>query len=233
MNRDDAIAKIKKCLALGKSANEHEAAAAMRQAQKLMQQHELDHVDIELADVSESSCKAASNAVVLWQSNLAHLVASAFGCQHFGSRTVAIEFGQRIPMPRQYVFVGVGAAPEVAAYTFQVLSRQCAKARMQHIAKQPRNCKPITKTARGDVFAASWVHAVSDQVHAFAGSPQRTELLETYMARNHPDLISIKPKRREVGRNVRDDDAIAGFVAGKQADLRRAVSGKADQELLG
>ena len=33
MNRDDALKKIKKCLALGRSANEHEAAAAMRQAQ--------------------------------------------------------------------------------------------------------------------------------------------------------------------------------------------------------
>ena len=36
MNRDDALKKIKKCLALSRSANEHEAAAALRQAQALM-----------------------------------------------------------------------------------------------------------------------------------------------------------------------------------------------------
>ena len=35
MNRDDALKKIKKCLALSRSANEHEAAAALRQAQAL------------------------------------------------------------------------------------------------------------------------------------------------------------------------------------------------------
>jgi hypothetical protein len=35
MDRETALTKIKKCLALAKSSNEHEAAAAMRQAQKL------------------------------------------------------------------------------------------------------------------------------------------------------------------------------------------------------
>ena len=32
MTKDQALQKIKKCLALGRSATEHEAAAAMRQA---------------------------------------------------------------------------------------------------------------------------------------------------------------------------------------------------------
>lgn len=36
--RDKIIAKVKKCLALAKSSNEHEAATALRQAQKLMQE---------------------------------------------------------------------------------------------------------------------------------------------------------------------------------------------------
>lgn len=36
MNRDQALSKIKKCLALAASANPHEAAAGTRQAQKLM-----------------------------------------------------------------------------------------------------------------------------------------------------------------------------------------------------
>ena len=44
--------KIKKCLALASSANEHEAAAALRQAQKLMQAHGLTDQDVAAAQAS-------------------------------------------------------------------------------------------------------------------------------------------------------------------------------------
>ena len=39
MDKNKAIEKIKKCLALGKSANEHEAAQALKQAQALMREY--------------------------------------------------------------------------------------------------------------------------------------------------------------------------------------------------
>ena len=50
MNREDALKKIKKCLALSRSANEHEAAVALRQAQHLMREHGLREQDVSLAD---------------------------------------------------------------------------------------------------------------------------------------------------------------------------------------
>ena len=69
--------KIKKCLALASSANEHEAAAALRQAQKLMAQFGLTETDVTLADVGEVRqqaqnvpvvryCSEASQATRLW-----------------------------------------------------------------------------------------------------------------------------------------------------------------------
>ena len=42
MNKQKALEKIKKCLALSKSANEHEAAQALKQAQALMRLHQID-----------------------------------------------------------------------------------------------------------------------------------------------------------------------------------------------
>ena len=42
MSREEAILKIKKCLALAKSANENEAAIALRQAQSLMREFQID-----------------------------------------------------------------------------------------------------------------------------------------------------------------------------------------------
>lgn len=53
MDKQAVLEKIKKCLALSKSANEHEAAQAMKQAQALMKKYEVDAVDVVLSEVSE------------------------------------------------------------------------------------------------------------------------------------------------------------------------------------
>lgn len=232
MTRDQALAKIKKCLALAKSQNPHEAAAAMRQAQALMAAHALDEQDISLAEVTESKTSADGQAHVLWISTLFAMVAEAFGCGRF------FEVGRRL-LPsgywghhRQVVFFGVGAAPEVAAYAYQVLHRQCAKARQKYVRSQPKNCKPITKTARGDQFALGWVYGVRDMLDKFANSDRNQELLENYMAAKHPNMETVKSKDRAVGRNVRDDDISRGFDSGKRAQLQRGVGGVAHQGLL-
>ena len=52
MNKKDVIEKIKKCLALSKSANQHEAATALRQAQSLMEKYNIDADDSELLGLS-------------------------------------------------------------------------------------------------------------------------------------------------------------------------------------
>jgi hypothetical protein len=50
MNRDDLLRKIRACLRLSKSANEHEAAAALRQAQALMREHGISPREAALED---------------------------------------------------------------------------------------------------------------------------------------------------------------------------------------
>ena len=52
MDKEKVLDKIKKCLALGQSANEHEAAQALKQAQALMEKYEVNAVDIALSRVS-------------------------------------------------------------------------------------------------------------------------------------------------------------------------------------
>ena len=53
MDKKKVLDKIKKCLALGQSANEHEAAQALKQAQALMEKYEVNAADIDLSQVSE------------------------------------------------------------------------------------------------------------------------------------------------------------------------------------
>jgi len=47
------LGKIKKCLALATSSEPHEAAAAMRQAQKLMELHGIGQIDVKRSDIGE------------------------------------------------------------------------------------------------------------------------------------------------------------------------------------
>ena len=70
MTRDEALDKIKKCLALAASPEAHEAAAALRQAQKLMAQFGLTETDVTLADVGEVRQQAQNVPVVRYCSGV-------------------------------------------------------------------------------------------------------------------------------------------------------------------
>lgn len=232
MTRDEALKKIKKCLALGRSANEHEAAAALRQAQKLMQQFGLREQDVSLADVREVKVKACSTAANAWELRLVHLVADAFGCEVFGQLRGQYNAAGNFVRSRHWVFVGIDAAPTVAGYACEVLLRQCARARLAHIARQPKNCKPITKTARGDAFATGWVAAAAHLVERLAQPEGDKTLLLAYIEREHGELQ--KGKTRDSTRMRKTDwgHFSAGHRAGESAELHHGVGGMPARELL-
>jgi hypothetical protein len=232
MTRDQALAKIKKCLALSRSSNEHEAAAGLRQAQALMREYSIETGDAELAHVAEFPARARFTAINQWESQLASCVAGAFGCQHFSLKTTKF-IGGRMHTHRDVVFVGIDTAPQVAGYAYDVLSRQCAKARLAHIQRQPKSCKPITRTARGDQFAWGWVFAVRELVQQFAGDPEDVALISSYIESKHPELQTVTPRNTTVGRNTRDADLEAGFSAGRTAQLNHGLAGAAAVPRLG
>lgn len=232
MNREDALKKIKKCLALGRSASEHEAAAAMRQAQKLMEQFGLREQDVSLADVAEVKVKACSTAANAWELRLVHMIAAAFGCETFGQLSGSYNAAGNFVRARNWVFVGMQAAPTVAGYACEVLLRQCAKARLAHIAKQPKNCKPITKTARGDAFAMGWVIAAEQLVERFSQPEADKALLLTYIEQQHGELTKGKARDTTKARKTDYGHFAAGHRSGQTAQLNRGVGGMPAQGLL-
>lgn len=232
MTRDQALSKIKKCLALGRSTEPHEAASAMRQAQKLMAEFNVGDQELSMIDVKEVRIQATSTAANLWEVHLVMVIAEAFGCEHFGSVTGEYNSAANYVRKRFYVFVGLDAAPTVAGYAYQVLSRQCAKARLAHIRMQPKNCKPITKTARGDAFAAGWTMAVSGLIERFASPAANTALLMAYVVSKHPELKSGKTRDTAKGRKLDSGHRYAGYKAGKTAQLDRGIGGRAEQGVL-
>nr|WP_295782149.1 DUF2786 domain-containing protein [Rhodoferax sp.] len=232
MTRDQALSKIRKCLALGKSTNPHEAANAMRQAQKLMAEYKVSDHDMSMADVNEARVRARSPALNVWEVRLANLIADAFGCEQFSARGEYLTHAGSWAHKREYVFVGLDAAPTVAAYVYDVLARQCAAARLAHIRKQPKACKPLTKTSRGDEFARGWVSGVRQLVERFATGERDAPLLLAYMQAKHPDLTTTPPRDSTALRKVAFGHAMAGMDAAQSAQLNRGVGGMPEQALL-
>jgi hypothetical protein len=232
MTRDQAIAKIKKCLALAKGGNPHEAATAMRQAQALMAQHGMTDRDMSMIDVREVAAKAVSTAANRWELLLVNVVADAFGCHQFARLQGYYNAAGNYVRTRHYVFVGTDASPTVAGYAFEVLSRQCARARLAHISKQPKNCKPTTKTARGDEFAVGWVFGVEELVERFATGQRDEPLLLAYMQDRHPDLTKDKVRDSAKGRKMDIGHQMAGQRAAKDAQLKQGLGGVEQRRLI-
>lgn len=221
-DRDKIIAKIKKCLALGKSSNEHEAAAALRQAQKLMQAHGVTDFDIETADIAEAEVRASAKSTpTKWEVSLANKIAGAFGCE--------VIFARNYYSGSSWKFIGIGPAAEIASYAQQVLMRQVKKARQTYIKTTLRRCGPPAKTRRADLYCAGWVSATTELLAKFVGSEAQQARLSLYVENKYCCHAST-PRDRSAGHALREldfGDLIAGSVAGKDAQLNRGVSAAA------
>lgn len=226
MDKKTAIQKIKKCLALSKSANENEAAAALRQAQALMQKFGVEDDDILMSEVSESRVKAGAKVKpVQWESWLSSTVAKAFGCEKIFLEGYEAGYWQ---------FIGCGPAPEIATYAYTVLLRQLRKARSEYQKVHCKRLVPASKTRRADLFCEAWVLAVANQITKFAGAERNEDALATYMAKEHPDLETFTPRDRQAGKNLRQGDENArnaGWKSGKNAQLNHGVGGAGEQPL--
>lgn len=220
--RKKIFEKIKKCMALSGSSNEHEAEAALRQARALMEKHGIDHADMMAYEACEESIKSgARNKPSSWESRLAAKVADAFDC-----RLIFVAGCKN----GEWTFIGVDSYPQIAGYAFAVLLRQCRRARITHIDTYLSRCKTATKTRRADLFCAGWVQAVTKQISALVGDERSERAIEAYVGKHYPALKEMVPRNRNTGKNLREhelNDFMRGGAAGKNAELNRGVSGGA------
>lgn len=215
--RDKIIDKVKKCMALAQSSSEHEAAAALRQAQKLMQAHGITDLDIEHADIQEEGTRAgAAQKPSRWECGLATRVADAFGCTVY----LACDY----PVG-QWVFVGAVPSGEIARYAFEVLFRQVKRARAHYIKTALKRCT-TTRTRRADLFCEGWVVTATALVDGLVGNAAVLNRVAAYLEHKH-ELKSLKGRDRNAGRNLSErdyGDMQAGRRAGQDAQLNRGVA---------
>ena len=229
-DRNDAIRKILRCLALSKSSNENEAAIALRQAQALMQKHGIEELDVLAAEASEQETRAgAKSTPANWEERLAHLVARAFGCR------LIFQTGGWTHTKGAWLYIGCGSAPEIAGYAFEVLYRQAKDARGEYIKKTLKRCKTANKTSRADLFCEGWVAGVSGKVTSFATTGGQRSAIDAYVSKRFGKLETLDTRDRNEGKKLRDwhhNDLAAGQREGRDAQLHHGVGPGQDQARL-
>lgn len=228
MDKSTALRKIQKCLALSKSAEPHEAAGALRQAQALMAQFDIDHPELLAANVNEEWAKSrATSSPPRYEVMLANVVADTFGC--------SMLFSSRMNRSRReggYKFIGTSSAAQVAGFTFIVLARKLVEARAAYSkAKLGRYTK--NKVAAADQFCEGWVLAVSRQVAKADLSEENHQAIEAYMGMHYASLGELKPRSRELANAARGDQHHHnGWVEGKKAQVNTGLGSSAPQGQL-
>lgn len=233
MTRDQAKEKVKKLLRLSASSNVHEAAAALRQAQALMRQHEIDERDVverSPDDIGESTAEPRRGKnVPVDIVRLANLIAQTFGVSIYWKSDGKFGRGCRLLIEQRLVVVGPDSRRDLALYAFVVLQRQLERDKRKHLS---RVRKAKNRSARGDEFGIGWVMGVARVLEPWATSADEQARIDAFLAQSVPDLVSTKVKPRE-SRAVTFADRQRGAQAGRNAQLACGVAGERQHALGG
>lgn len=215
MDRAKLLSKIEKCLRLSKSSEPHEAAAALRQAQKMMEAHGVTEVELGAVGYANEAVSVPIQVNKKLPAALAALVAlvkRAFGVE------AVVESEVRVS-DRSYVIRYFGPADRVmlASYAQTVMHRAMTSAWTRHL-----NDNPLDSGIRGarSGFQLGWLDAVADQVEALAMTDVEragTELVKTQHYGR--ELAKSKVNNMRVSGKAMD----AGAEAGAAFRLHRPV----------
>lgn len=171
MDREKAIQRIKKCLALSKSPNEHEAAAALRQAQKLMASHGISEEDVDESAVisdfvdHEDYEHAKRKPVVIVA--VAKIMRQAFGVETVWECSPSRKHRVR--------YFGTQPAVTLATYSHVVVYRAANAAWRKYLKENP--WQKGRRNARAS-FVLGWCEAVADKVQALSPDPELAARIE-------------------------------------------------------
>jgi len=240
-----AIRKIKHCLALAQSANENEAATALRQAQALMREYRLTEMDVKLSDVGEvESAVFRARRRPAWDQQLSLAVAEAFNCTTLRRRKWSHPKHEVIECA---TFVGVSPAQNIALYAYEALLTKLTRARKEYCSgvRAGVHRSQYSAETAGDHFALAWVWEVQSKLKALvpqadddplgrAGTgqdlvaiqAQDKALISEYLA-NQDIRESRKIKSIEMDLNAQ----IAGMLAGQKVELHAGLGRGGEDQL--
>lgn len=217
----DLLKRIRKCLALSASSNEHEAAAALAKARDLMAEHGISDADLAMADIGEAAGRGSrAQRPPLWESYLCASVRRALAVE-----CLIDENGDRR-------FIGRGPTPDIAAYAFASLYRRLKAARTAYIKISLRRCTLARKRIRADAYCEGWAAAVFGKISALSPKAPADGAVTAYIARQFPNLVTIKGRDAAAGKTRTHGDHDRGWMAGRNVDLNHGVAGAGQTKAL-
>lgn len=224
--RDRILSKINKCLRLSKSANEHEAAAALRQAQKMMAQHGLTEADlpgVEFGDGVVTTPIPARTKLPLFMSQLVNLICASFGVQvvvenHKGNKSSRVQYQMR--------YWGPKARVQLAVYAHAVVFRAANNAWAAALRENPELA--TMRNARLN-FRIAWLAQVREAVQALGLSDEERSATEMVKERHYGRSLA-KAATNTSARHVGAAQAL-GRAAAEGFSLHRPMNGAAQKRL--
>lgn len=227
-NVSPIIEKVQKLLALSKSSNINEAAAAAAAANRLIDQHCLSEMDLESSGASieemieeDADFIYESGKITAWKYMLVCILAKHYGCAHWNDCTWAT--GRQVS---RYRLVGKRTDIGIARYMFSYLTLECQR------------LSALEAKGRGRVFVSSYcegfVSGVQAQLIASRAEVQKTasssalvkmdgrvDLARAEMYRLHDNL----KKKTVMSHGHRDGSAFSmGQDRGKSIHLGASMS---------
>lgn len=207
------LEKIKKCLALGKSSNEHEAAAALRQAQKLMEKYNVTEEDLEGVEyvintvVTDYEFGKKKPLIIL---AVANLIQHAMGVE-------VIMSGHRKGNGWNHAVIYAGPRHRVtiAEYAHAVVYRAVAKSWREYLKANP-HVRSVQGARAG--FYTGWCEAVRAKVQALVLDPKEQEGTQRAIARRFGELGKAKTGGKMLGSTMMD-----GAYAAKDFELNKPL----------
>lgn len=211
------IEKISKCLALSKSANEHEAAVALRQAQALMQKYKISEKQILISDVKEHIIQTKSQRNKDIERRLKAMIANVFECG-----TYLNWYTLKGVKYQQYVFYGIEPNVSIAAYAYSVLLPILIKNKQCYLATLHGNTKLKSKRRLGISYHRGWIHGVEIKCKNLSPDKELKEKLKEYektLNLTYYDVKSVKHYNKDMLNQAR----VKGYSDGSKVNLHQAI----------
>lgn len=214
-----AMERLKKLLALSRSANENEAAAALNKAQELMHELSVSEDDLELTDYvtveADGLLVRPGHRVPVYVSMLERLIEKAFGC-------TAVWDEQRIKY--KIIWLGQQHKADISAYSWTVLARLLKNKRAQYkFTYLLGGYTPGKREALADAFCEGWVSGVGRNIVKENLSEKEQRLLKLFMQKNFPSLSDLQNRGAGLSRAQVDSAYTDGLREGRKTHLHSGV----------
>lgn len=221
--RKKYLGKIQKLMRLANNTSSpEEAASAISKAQAFMRQHSISDTEVTFAEISTSSSKGApshAKKIPYYMIILSMTVEKAFGVSCLYSWRMTDSY-----TPKRVVsFYGQDGRDVVAAYTFDVLTRQLSASRKKFLVQQAWRYKKSNNTMLADKFCEGWASGAWHAVSKMATSDEQAAQMSAYTENIMSD--GVKPAKHREAKECHGQEHATrmGYSEGKNAKLYHGV----------